>query len=112
MKQIVIWTSVVYWFVHLGIGTGLGYAILRLWPNRRNPFVLRVGIYMHAAVVDVLLSIVLVFMAKGVQLTYKFWITWLIGSLLQDIVRVPLIVYIIRGNGKAQDVQERIEQAE
>lgn len=111
MRQIVLWASVVYWFIHLGIGTGVGYSILRLWPNRHNPFVWRVAIYMHAAIIDVLQSIVLVFMARGVKLTYKFWLTWLVGSILMDVVRIPLIVYIVRGNGKARDAQERIEQA-
>lgn len=112
MRQIVLWVSVIYWFVHLGIGTGVGYAILRLWNNRRNRFICRVAIYMHAAIIDVLMSIVLVFMAKGVHLTYKFWITWLAGSILADMARVPLIIYILKGNGSAQDAQRRIETQE
>lgn len=111
INPLVLWISIIYWFIHLGIGTGVGYAILRLWANRHNPFVLRVGIYMHAAIIDVIQSIALVFLAKGITLTYKFWITWVIGSILMDIVRVPLIIYILRGNGKARDAQERIEQA-
>lgn len=109
INPLVLWISVVYWFIHLGIGTGVGYAILRLWPNRRNVFVWRVAIYMHAAIIDVIQSIVLVFLAKGVTLTYKFWITWVVGSILMDAVRVPLIIYVIRGNGKAQDVRKQIE---
>lgn len=107
MRQIVLWTSIVYWFIHLGIGTGVGYGILRLWPNRHNPFVWRVAIYMHAAIIDVLVSIVLVFMSKGVKLTYKFWIAWLVSSILMDAVRIPLIIYVIKGNGKARGAQQQ-----
>ena len=112
MKQIILWTSIVYWFIHLGIGVGVGYAILRLWSSRRNPFIWRVAIYMHAAIIDVIQSIVLVFMARGVKLTYKFWLTWIIGSILMDVVRIPFIIYVIKGNGAertTQDAQKRIE---
>lgn len=111
INPLVLWISIIYWFIHLGIGTGVGYAILRLWANRNNPFVWRVAIYMHAAIIDVVVSIALVFMAGEITLTYKFWITWVVGSVLMDAVRIPLVVYIIKGNGKARDVQERIEQA-
>lgn len=105
MKPLAVWTFVVVWFTHLALGAGAGFAVLRLWEDRKNPFILRVAIYMHAAVVGALMAIVLVFMAKGIKLTWKFSITWFAGTLLMDALRVPLILYIVKGNRRIKKVE-------
>lgn len=91
-------TMVILYFVHLLSGAGCGFAILRLWYYRDNPLIKRMAIYMHAAPIMALTSIVLLFMAKGVTLTWKFSITLFAGTLLADIVRLSFIVYVLRGD--------------
>lgn len=91
-------TMVILYFVHLGIGAGTGFTILRLWYYRDNPLIKRMAIYMHAAPIMALTSIVLIFMAKGVTLTWKFSIIWFAGVLLADIVRLPFVVYMLKGD--------------
>lgn len=105
MRQIGLWAMVVLWFLHLLLGAGAFYAIIRLWPSRANPFIRRIAIYMHGTVIGAVMAIVLVFFAKGVTLTWKFTIAWFAGTLLMDAVRVPLILYLCLGgdNGKTSE---------
>lgn len=91
-------TMVILFFIHLLIGAGAGFSILRLWYYRDNPLVKRMAIYMHAAPIGALTSIVLLFMAKGVTLTWKFSITLFAGTLLADIVRLSFVVYVLKGD--------------
>lgn len=91
-------TMVIFYFVHLAIGAGTGFAILRLWYYRDNPLIRRMAIFMHAAPVTALTSIVLLFMARGVTLTWKFSITLFAGTLLADFIRLPFIVYVLKGD--------------
>lgn len=102
MKQVALWSFVVVWFFHLAVGAGGGYAILRLWPNRNNPLIRWLAIFMHATPIGALVSIVLVFFAKGVHLTWKFALAWFIGTFLMDLVRLPLIFYLVRDSKAAQ----------
>lgn len=102
-------TLVILFFIHLLIGAGAGFAILRLWYYRDNPLIRRMAIYMHAAPVTALTSIVLLFMARGVTLTWKFSITLFAGTLLADLVRLSFIVYVCRGdNPHTSTVPEKI----
>lgn len=89
-------TMVILYFLHLLISAGCGYTIIRLWYYRENPLIKRVAIYMHAAPIMAVTAIVLIFMAKGVTLTWKFSITLFAGTLLADLVRLPFLAYILR----------------
>lgn len=85
------------WFVHLVLGVGAGYAALRLWYGRHQPLIKWVALYMHGFIIEVLSAVVLLFVAKGVVLTWKFSTVLFISALLSDVVRAPLILYLIRG---------------
>lgn len=91
-------TMVILFFIHLLIGAGAGFAILRLWYYRENPLIRRMAVFMHATPIGALTSIVLLFMAKGVHLTWKFSITLFAGTLLMDLVRIPFILYVCKGD--------------
>jgi uncharacterized membrane protein YeiH len=91
-------TMVVLFLIHLLIGAGGGYSVLRLWYYRENPLIRRMAIYMHAAPIGAVMAIVLLFMSKGVRFTWKFSITLFAGTLLMDLVRVPFILYMTRGD--------------
>lgn len=97
MRTFVTLLFVIIWFLHLILGVGAGYATLRLWRSRRHPLMKWVGLYMNAFIVDVLSAIVLVFVAKGVVFTWKFTTVMFVSTLLCDVIRAPLILYLIRG---------------
>lgn len=101
MKTIVTLIFVVIWFIHLILGVGAGYAALRLWHSRHHPLIKWVGLYMNAFIIDVLSAILLLFMARGVTLTWKFATVLFVSTLLSDIVRAPLILYLIKGPAKS-----------
>lgn len=92
---------VIVWCVHLVLGIGAGYAALRLWYSRDHPLIRWVGLYINAFIIDVLSAIVLLFVARGVVLTWKFAAVMFISTFLCDVVRAPLIIYLIRGPAKA-----------
>jgi hypothetical protein len=96
-KRVAVWTFVIVWFLHLLIAAGAGYAAWRLWPERENKFVNYSMIHLHAAILDGLGAIVLLFLAVNVRFTWKFSLVFFSFALLRDVVRVPLIFYIIRG---------------
>lgn len=85
------------WVVHLALGFGAGYAALRLWYFRHHPLIKWVGIYITAFIVDVVSAIVLLFVAKGVRLTWTFSAVMFISTLISNFFRAPLIFYLIRG---------------
>lgn len=97
MRTFVTLLFVIIWFIHLILGVGAGYAALRLWYGRHHPLIKWVGLYINAFIIDVLSAIVLLFMAKGVVLTWKFTAVMFISTFLGDVVRAPLILYLIRG---------------
>lgn len=97
MRTFVTLLFVIIWFIHLILGIGAGYAALRLWYGRHQPLIKWVGLYINAFIIDVLSAIVLLFMAKGVILTWKFATVMFVSTFLGDIVRAPLILYLIRG---------------
>lgn len=102
-------TMVIVYFIHLGIGAGSGFTILRLWYHRSNPLIKRMAIYMHAAPIGALTAIVLLFMSRGITLTWKFTITLFVGTLIADLVRLPFVVYMLKGdNPHASTVPEQI----
>ncbi|HEX5704851.1 MAG TPA: hypothetical protein VFX97_16760 [Pyrinomonadaceae bacterium] len=96
-RQVAAWTFVAIWFVHLLVGAGAGYAAWRLWPNRENAFVKLTMVHLHAAIVDAIGGVVLIFLATNVRFTWKFSLGFFAFALARDIVRMPLILYIIRG---------------
>lgn len=87
----------IIWVVHLALGFGAGYAALRLWYFRHHPLIKWVGIYVTAFIVDVASAIVLLFVAKGVRLTWTFSAVMFISTLISNFFRAPLIFYLIRG---------------
>lgn len=97
MKTFVSLLFVIIWFIHLILGVGAGYATLRLWRSRHHPLMKWVGLYMNAFIVDVLSAIVLVFVAKGVVFTWKFTTVMFVSTFICDVIRAPLILYLIRG---------------
>lgn len=97
MRTFVTLLFVIIWFIHLILGVGAGYAALRLWYGRHHPLIKWVGLYMNAFIIDVLSAVVLLFMAKGVVFTWKFATVMFVATFLSDIVRAPLILYLIRG---------------
>lgn len=101
MRSPIVFLFVVIWFIHLILGIGAGYAALRLWRSRHHPLIKWVGLYMNAFIIDVLSAIVLLFVAKGVVFTWKFAAVMFVSTLLSDIARAPLILYLIKGPAKA-----------
>jgi len=101
MRTIVTLLFVVIWFIHLILGFGAGYAALRLWHSRHHPLIKWVGLYMNAFIIDVLSAIVLLFVLRGVVLTWKFSAVLFVSTLLSDVLRAPLILYLIKGPTKA-----------
>lgn len=99
MRTFITLFFVVIWFIHLILGVGAGYATLRLWRSRHHPLMKWVGLYMNAFIIDVLSAVVLLFMAKGVVFTWKFTTVMFVSTLLADVVRAPLILYLILGPG-------------
>lgn len=97
MRTVWVWVFVVIWFLHLIMGAGAGFAALRLWPMRADKFTFRLMLYLHALMIDAISAIVLVFMARGVTLTWKFSITLFAATVLKDLVRLPLVVMLIKG---------------
>lgn len=88
---------IVIWLIHVGLGAGAGYAALRLWFLRHHPLMKWVGVYIIAFIVDALSAIVLLFVAKGVKFTWKFSTVMFISTLISNVMRAPLIFYLIRG---------------
>ncbi len=114
-KRAATWAFVIVWFLHLLIAAGAGYAAWRLWPERENKFVNFTMIHLHAAIVDGLSAIVLIFLATSVVFTWKFSLALFSLALIRDIVRAPLIFYIIRGpsgtNGGDTQTANRMVQS-
>lgn len=98
MKLVVTYVMVIVWFFHLLVGAGGVFAIIRLWPERQIDFIKFTMIHLHAVVLDALMAIFLLFMARNVQLTWKFSIAWFIFTLARDIVRLPLILWLFLGS--------------
>lgn len=96
-RRVAVWSFVVIWFLHLSIGFGAAFAAWRMWPDRDNPFIQRMIVFLHALMFSALWAIVLLFLSKGVRLTWKFSIALFGGTLLMDGIMLPLILYVIRG---------------
>jgi len=91
------------WFFHLTVGGMAGVAAwLRVWTKRyddegnKDRFAYSLTYSLSALPLSALMAIVLVFMAKGVRLTWKFTITMFAFTLVQDLIRLPLIVFLIK----------------
>lgn len=106
MNSVATWVMVVIWFLHLAIAAGAGYAVIRLWPYRRNTLIRHMATYMFAAPITALTSIVMTFMAKGITLNWKFAVTWFAGTFLADVVRVPFILYLLKGSSGREMLTE------
>ena len=96
-KRIATFMFAFVWLLRLALGAGAGYAALRLWDYRSHPLIGRLGLYINAFVLEALTAIVLLFVARGVKFTWTFTIVMFVGALLGDMVRAPLIMYLIRG---------------
>jgi hypothetical protein len=92
-----VWPFIIYWFIHLTIGVGAGYGALQLWQSRRNPFIRRVAFYLFALALDAVSTIVLIFIARGVKFTWKFTTVMFAFTLVEDLMRLPLLIYLVRG---------------
>jgi hypothetical protein len=85
------------WFFQLVVGAGASFAAMKIWPAREDRFAFRLMLALHAPMVNALMAIVLIFMARGVMLTWKFTITWFAASLLGNLALLPLILLLIKG---------------
>lgn len=97
LKIVAAYVFVAIWFIHIGLGAGAGYASLHLWSLRRHPLIKWMGLYINAFIIDVLSAIALLFVMKGVTLTWKFTAVLFISTLISNIFRAPLIFYLIKG---------------
>ncbi len=100
MTRIAVTIYFLIWIFHILVGGGAGYAIVSLYNYRRNPFILRLAIYLNAAVIDFLTAILLLFFVKGVKIGWTFITIFFITMFLEDCTRLPLILYIFKGPGK------------
>lgn len=96
-RVVAVFSFVVIWFIHVALGIGAGWAAVRLWYFRHHPLIKWVGVYITAFIVDVLAAVVLLFMTKGVTLTWKFSTVLFVSTLICNVFRAPLIIYLIRG---------------
>lgn len=96
MKLAGTWIFFAIWLYHLATGVVAGVAIFRIWPERANLFVRYTLIHLHAAVFDALGALVCLLLAKDVVFTWKFTIAVFSAMLIRDIVRAPLLLYILR----------------
>lgn len=97
MKLTAAWIFIIIWFLYLAIGSGAGFAAWRIWPARADRFTRRLILSLHDLMVDALLAIVLVFLARGVKFTWRFTIAIFVGALIKIIVRLPLLLMLMRG---------------
>lgn len=97
MKTVFGYLCAFIWLFHLLLGVGAFYAALRLWVSRDHPMIWRLGIYLSGFICEVLTAITLIFVAKGVVFTWKFAGVMFIGTFVGDVVRAPLIVYLMKG---------------
>lgn len=65
---------------------------------------------MNAFIVDVLSAIVLLFVAKGVVFTWKFATVMFVSTFICDLIRAPLILYLIRGPSQLQPTGPVVNQ--
>lgn len=103
MKTVLVYALTVIWCYHLATGVAAWAAAYRIWPERRNQFVKLTMIHLHAAVFDAVGAFVCLLLAQGVKFTWKFTITLFAFVLLRDLVRLPLILYILRGPRKRKE---------
>lgn len=92
-----LFSFVIIWFINFALGAGAGWAAVRLWYFRHQPLIKWMGVYITAFIVDVIGAVVLLFVAKGVVLTWKFSTVMFTSTLLSNVLRAPLIIYLIRG---------------
>lgn len=85
------------WFFQLAVGAGAGFAAMKIWRVRDDRFAFRLIFALHAPMINALMAIVLIFMTRGVRLTWKFTITWFAGALLADLAILPLVLLLIKG---------------
>lgn len=77
-------------------------AWLRVWTRRfdedgrKDQFAHALTYSLTALPLDSLMAVALVFMARGVKFTWKFTITMFAFTLVQDLIRLPLIIYLIK----------------
>lgn len=79
------------------VGAGAAFAAMRIWPERKDKFSFRLILSLHAPMITALMAIVLIFMARNIRLTWKFTITWFVGTLLADLAVLPLTLLLIKG---------------
>lgn len=111
---------VVLWFLHLTVGGMAGVAAwLRVWSKRvdeygnRDLFAVWLTVSLSALPAESITAVLLLFMARGVTLTWKFTITLFAGTLIADLMRVPLITYLIKPKKQpSQALQSRTSSGE
>jgi hypothetical protein len=84
------------WFFHVLLAAGAGYAVLRLWQHRHQQFINQLGKYMTGFVVEGAGWTAMLYVTAG-QRTWTVVLTWVISTLMADLPRIPLIMFIIRG---------------
>lgn len=92
-----IWVFVAIWLFHLVVGIASWAAAFRIYESGGNRFVRWTMVHLHAAVIDAVGAVVMIFVARQVHFNWAFAITMFASALLRDIVRLPLLLYILRG---------------
>lgn len=85
------------WFIVLLVGAGSAYALYRLWPDTEIEFVRRTAYHLWAGIIEAITASTLIFCAKGVVFTWTFSTVLFTGAFLRALSRLPLILYVIRG---------------
>lgn len=100
MKTVAGLVLMVIWFYHLATGAVAAAAIYRIWPERQLKFVRYTLLHLLAPIVDSLGAVVCLLLAQDVRFTWKFAISLFAFMLLRDVVRLPLMLYLLRGPSK------------
>lgn len=96
------------WIFRLLVGAGSFYIVFgRLWRERFR-FIKLVKIYLCGAIIEAAGSIPLVLMSNTVVLNWRFSITLFTIMFFTDLVRLPLIFYLLRGEESAMPNKEEL----
>lgn len=96
------------WLLRLAMGAASAAAVFRIWPERRLKFIKYTAIHLHAAIIDSLFAVAIIFIADDLKvLSWRLNLMWGIAIIAQEASRFPLLLYVLRP-GDSSNVKERI----